>query len=81
MALKACANEKGILIMGDMPFYVGLDSVDVWSFLLDENWQTSLVAGVPPDSFSVTGQRWGNPIYNWENLQKRLYFLGKSTKI
>ena len=75
MALKAYANEKGILIMGDMPFYVGLDSLDVWSsredFLLDENWQPSFVAGVPPDYFSVTGQRWGNPIYNWENLQKK----------
>ena len=75
MALKAYANEKGILIMGDMPFYVGLDSLDVWSsredFLLDENWRPSFVAGVPPDYFSVTGQRWGNPIYNWENLEKK----------
>ena len=75
MALKAYANEQGIRIMGDMPFYVGLDSLDVWSsredFLLDENWRPSFVAGVPPDYFTVTGQRWGNPIYNWENLQKK----------
>jgi len=75
MALKAYANSKNIQIMGDVPFYVGLDSLDVWSsredFLLDENWQPSFVAGVPPDYFSVTGQRWGNPIYNWENIRKK----------
>ena len=75
MALKRYANERGIQIMGDVPFYVGIDSLDVWSsredFLLDENWKPSFVAGVPPDYFSVTGQRWGNPIYNWANLQKK----------
>ncbi len=73
MALKSYANRKGLLIMGDMPFYVGIDSLDVWanrdSFLLDEDGRPSFVAGVPPDYFSVTGQRWGNPIYNWEKLE------------
>ena len=75
MALKAYANEKNIRIMGDVPFYVGIDSLDVWSsredFLLDDQWRPSFVAGVPPDYFSKTGQRWGNPIYNWQNLQDK----------
>ena len=74
LALKAYANSKNVQIMGDMPFYVGIDSLDVWSsrddFLLDSEGKPSFVAGVPPDYFSTTGQRWGNPIYNWENLQK-----------
>ena len=73
MALKTYANEKNIQIMGDVPFYVGIDSLDVWSsredFLLDGQWRPSFVAGVPPDYFSETGQRWGNPIYNWKNIQ------------
>ncbi len=72
--LKAYANEKGILILGDMPIYVGLDSVDVWSnqenFLLEEDGTPSFVAGVPPDYFSKFGQRWGNPIYDWEYMKK-----------
>lgn len=76
-ALKTYANEKGILIMGDMPFYVGLDSQDVWEqqdcFLLDAEGKPSFVAGVPPDYFCATGQRWGNPIYDWEYLKKTDY--------
>ena len=75
MRLKTYANSKNIRIMGDVPFYVGIDSLDVWcnrdDFLLDEKWRPSFVAGVPPDYFSVTGQRWGNPIYNWKNLEKK----------
>ncbi len=78
MALKAYANEKQIQIMGDMPFYVGIDSLDVWrsreDFLLDEEtWKPAFVSGVPPDYFSVTGQRWGNPIYNWEKIQEKQF--------
>ena len=68
-ALHAHAREKGILIIGDMPIYVAHDSVDVWAapeqFLLDENFNPTVVAGCPPDGFSVDGQLWGNPIYNW----------------
>ena len=77
MAVKQYANEKGIRIMGDVPFYVGIDSVDVWSgkdnFLLDTDGRPLFIAGVPPDYFSATGQRWGNPIYNWEYLKENNY--------
>ena len=72
--LKKYANDHDILIVGDMPFYVGLDSVDVWankeSFLLEEDGTPSFVAGVPPDYFSKFGQRWGNPIYDWDYMEK-----------
>lgn len=71
--LKSYANKHNIQIMGDMPFYVGLDSLDVYanqdSFLLDENGEPTFIAGVPPDYFSETGQRWGNPIYNWDKFK------------
>lgn len=70
--LKAYANEKNVMIMGDVPFYVGIDSLDVWQtredFLLDSDGRPTFVAGVPPDYFSRIGQRWGNPIYNWNNM-------------
>lgn len=70
--LKTYANQKGIQIIGDMPIYVGLDSSDVWqnqeNFLLEEDGTPSFVAGVPPDYFSKFGQRWGNPIYDWDYL-------------
>lgn len=75
MAVKTYAAEKQIRIMGDVPFYVGLDSVDVWAgkenFLLGADGKPTFIAGVPPDYFSETGQRWGNPIYDWEYLKKQ----------
>lgn len=73
MKLKSYANSSGIEVMGDIPIYVGIDSLDVWAnqecFLLDADSKPSFVAGVPPDYFSTTGQRWGNPIYHWEYLK------------
>lgn len=72
MSVKKYAALEGVRIMGDIPFYVGLDSADVWMnpdcFALDSHGDPVLVAGVPPDYFSKTGQRWGNPIYQWERM-------------
>ena len=77
MDVKKTANEAGIEIMGDVPFYVGQDSVDVWggkdNFLLDTDGRPIFIAGVPPDYFSATGQRWGNPIYDWEHMKEQNY--------
>lgn len=74
IALKNYANASGIQIMGDIPFYVGIDSLDVWGnqedFLLGKDGHPIFIAGVPPDYFSRTGQRWGNPIYNWEHIRE-----------
>jgi len=68
--LRAYAGECGVDILGDLPIFVALDSADVWShpelFQLDDAFQPTYVAGVPPDYFSKTGQLWGNPLYNWE---------------
>ena len=68
-ALKHYANQRGILIVGDMPIFVSAHSADVWShqklFDLDDTGHPRVIAGVPPDYFSATGQRWGNPLYDW----------------
>lgn len=75
--LKRCCNAEGIEIMGDIPIYVSYDSADVWAnpeiFRLDDNREPALVAGVPPDYFSITGQLWGNPVYDWDVLRQTRY--------
>ena len=69
-ALKEYANQKNIKLLGDLPIFVAHNSADVWShqeqFNLDEKGMPVTVAGVPPDYFSETGQRWGNPHYRWD---------------
>lgn len=73
-ALKKLCNKKGILLFGDMPLYVNYNSTDVWShpqiYQLDKNKNPKFVAGVPPDYFSEFGQLWGNPVYDWKELQR-----------
>jgi len=68
------ARDLGIYLFGDIPIFIALDSADVWAntdqFLLDENGRPEHIAGVPPDYFSETGQRWGNPHYNWPAMQQ-----------
>ena len=67
--LRSYANERGIQIIGDIPIFVDRDSADVWAnpklFKLDDEANPLVIAGVPPDAFSSTGQRWGNPVYDW----------------
>lgn len=76
-AVKKYANEKGIMLIGDIPIYVALDSADVWAdpeqFQLDKNKQPTCIAGCPPDYFSTDGQMWGNPIYDWKSMKKDGY--------
>jgi 4-alpha-glucanotransferase len=73
-AVREAASARGIRIMGDIPIYVAGDSADVWAnreiFQLDEHGEPNVVAGVPPDYFSATGQRWGNPLYRWDVLRE-----------
>src|SRR5215813_1515988 len=75
--LKAHTQAKGVRLIGDLPFFVLPDSSDVWAnpdlFLLDATYRPRVVAGVPPDYFSAQGQRWGNPIYDWDALAARGY--------
>lgn len=72
-ALRVYANERGVSIVGDVPIFVSLDSADTWAnpelFHFDEPGKPSVVAGVPPDYFSSTGQRWGNPLYRWAAMR------------
>jgi 4-alpha-glucanotransferase len=72
-ALKSYARSKGVLMVGDLPIFVAHHGADCWArpdlFLLDASGQPNVVAGVPPDFFSDTGQRWGNPLYNWAAMQ------------
>ncbi len=76
-ALKRYANERRVRLVGDMPIYVSFDSADVWAnahlFRLDEHKNPSVVAGVPPDYFSATGQLWGNPLYDWPTHENQAF--------
>lgn len=75
--LKDYANGHGVKIIGDLPIYVSEDSSDVWAnpsiFNLDKQLKPKTVAGCPPDAFCITGQLWGNPIYNWEQMELQGY--------
>lgn len=76
-ALKTYAHDRDISIIGDLPIYVSLDSVDVWAhpalFQLDKNKRPREVAGCPPDGFSADGQLWGNPLFDWESMARDDY--------
>lgn len=75
--LKKYANEQGIKIIGDIPIFISFDSSDAWAnpelFYFDEDLKPTVVAGVPPDYFSATGQLWGNPLYRWDVHKKNDY--------
>ena len=76
-ALRQYANDRGVTLFGDLPFYIALDSADAWSapelLRLDDMGRPLAVAGVPPDYFSADGQLWGNPLYDWEAHAKQDY--------
>jgi malto-oligosyltrehalose synthase/4-alpha-glucanotransferase len=84
--LRTYCNNRGIQMLGDMPFYISYDSVDVWAnreiFAVDEEGQMTGVAGVPPDDFSEDGQLWGMPVFNWEALKAQDYswWIGRLRK-
>ena len=73
-SVKRYANSRGVSIMGDLPIFIAHHSADCWArpdlYFLDEQFQPSVVAGVPPDYFSATGQRWGNPLYRWDRMMQ-----------
>lgn len=73
-ALREYARERGVQIIGDIPIFVAMDSSDAWAnrdqFYFDDRGQPTVVAGVPPDYFSETGQLWGNPLYNWPRMKE-----------
>jgi 4-alpha-glucanotransferase len=77
LALRQYANDNGVTIIGDIPIFVAHDSADVWAnkelFFMDEEGQPTVVAGVPPDYYSPTGQLWGNPLYRWSAHAKTDY--------
>ena len=73
--LRYFARDRGLQIIGDVPIFVAHDSSDVWAnpnlFFLDKTGHPTVIAGVPPDYFSTTGQLWGNPLYRWDVLKER----------
>ncbi|MGH7790226.1 MAG: 4-alpha-glucanotransferase [Candidatus Binatia bacterium] len=77
LALKAYANQRGVRLVGDTPIFAAYDSADVWShpelFFLNARGNPTVVAGVPPDYFSATGQLWGNPLYRWDGMAAQRY--------
>ena len=76
-ALRQHASQNGVALMGDLPIFVAHDSADVWArpdlYHLDEQFQPTVVAGVPPDGFGPDGQRWGNPLYRWDRMTDEGY--------
>ncbi len=76
-SLKQYANARGVRIIGDIPIFVAFDSADAWAhrelFYIDERGNPTVIAGVPPDYFSPTGQRWGNPLYRWDVMAQQGY--------
>lgn len=76
-SVKGYANGKGIRVIGDIPIFVAMDSADAWAnrdlFYFNERGNPTVIAGVPPDYFSPTGQRWGNPLYRWDVMQQQNY--------